>query len=1024
DPLCGDGTLLDLDNLLGNADPGTWSVVSDPAGSNPAVIDGNFFGGNGADPGDYILRYTLDSIVPGCPEFAEEIVTVVAPPSLLAGPDANACVGNNVVITAFTDSSPILDWWTNGTGVLEASGTLTADYIPSFEDTLAGQVTVYILASDSAGVCTPVLDSTVLTIIPPPLVELSDSTLSTCQDPTNAIPVSLTDLIVGSDTVGTWIELTSSGVDISDPSSVNFQGIDPGVYTFTYTTNSAVLPCTEKTFMLYITVEDCSCPGIEVLTPHWVCQSDTALDLSTLVADSLSGTWSIIMQPSPSNPGMIDDTLFTFADAAAGTYILRFQLDSVPMPGCPDTALAEVTVRPPPQVSILADTAICDAAPVLVSGQISGSVSSVLWITAGDGQWSDDGVLTTVYIPGSEDVSDGVVQWSLVAIDGTGVCPSDTAFWTLGINSSPYALLSPGPAVICNTSADGSVLDLMQFVIEGDQNGIWADTDSAGVDLINPDFVDFDGIPAGTYSFTYTTQSAVAPCSEATYTIEVVVEDCTCPDLSVTPTAGPVCNMGGLALADLVLSSEPGVWSVFAAPSGSAPAVIEDDSLLNVAGADSGLYTLVFVLAAPEDGCPDSAFATVQVEAFPDTISTLAECSGPDTYSVTLEVLALDVTAGAGMLTFLGGTSYLVEEIPDSMALTFELANGVCINTYTVGPVDCSCALEVAASGDVTICAGDSVVLSAEVTQGDPANMFWLISPDTVFSESISVNTSGTYVVVINDLLGCLASDTVEVVIAGNLDAVIVPLDPNCPGENDGALTIESVAGAVGALQLALNNGAAVEIDTLPYTIAPLSPGSYSLELADSLGCSASFEFDILPATGGSIELGPDQEIPLGDSVLVTLISDFAPAWIHWEPPWTDSLTISRWFAPVSELGISVQVADDAGCTYRDSLVLTVFERPEETGLYVPNVFSPNGDQVNDRFTIYTDGEIIELNIFDRWGNQVFGRRGFPAAQPLLGWDGRFSGQDAPAGVYVYVAVVRPAGAEAQMIAGDVTLIR
>lgn len=107
-----------------------------------------------------------------------------------------------------------------------------------------------------------------------------------------------------------------------------------------------------------------------------------------------------------------------------------------------------------------------------------------------------------------------------------------------------------------------------------------------------------------------------------------------------------------------------------------------------------------------------------------------------------------------------------------------------------------------------------------------------------------------------------------------------------------------------------------------------------------------------------------------------------------------------------------------------DSLVHLVLERYQ---VYIPNAFSPDGNGGNDIFTIYGDEdimEILQLRIFDRWGAQVFLGRGIAPGSEIGGWDGRYAGKAAPAGVYVYQAQIVFDDGETREVAGTVTLIR
>ena len=88
--------------------------------------------------------------------------------------------------------------------------------------------------------------------------------------------------------------------------------------------------------------------------------------------------------------------------------------------------------------------------------------------------------------------------------------------------------------------------------------------------------------------------------------------------------------------------------------------------------------------------------------------------------------------------------------------------------------------------------------------------------------------------------------------------------------------------------------------------------------------------------------------------------------------------------------------------------------------VFVPNVFAPNG--VNNIFRpqlSFGDLAEYELNIYDRWGGQVF-----QSTSIDKGWDGRRNGEVMPQGVYLYFISLRLAGGETVELQGDVMLLR
>ena len=94
--------------------------------------------------------------------------------------------------------------------------------------------------------------------------------------------------------------------------------------------------------------------------------------------------------------------------------------------------------------------------------------------------------------------------------------------------------------------------------------------------------------------------------------------------------------------------------------------------------------------------------------------------------------------------------------------------------------------------------------------------------------------------------------------------------------------------------------------------------------------------------------------------------------------------------------------------------------------MYAPNIFSPDGDGVNDVFTIYARGvtEIRSLQVFDRWGAEIFLVEHLQPNDELRGWDGRFRGKELNPAVFVWQAVVEFVDGEVEVYSGDVTVQR
>ncbi len=110
-------------------------------------------------------------------------------------------------------------------------------------------------------------------------------------------------------------------------------------------------------------------------------------------------------------------------------------------------------------------------------------------------------------------------------------------------------------------------------------------------------------------------------------------------------------------------------------------------------------------------------------------------------------------------------------------------------------------------------------------------------------------------------------------------------------------------------------------------------------------------------------------------------------------------------------------------CYTHKKITIEVLETEEED-IYIGNIFSPNGDNIND--ILYIQGsENITLDaykIYDRWGNLVFNLSELEINNNQAGWNGYYKGTKMIPGVYVYtIDYTKNGGPELKI--GTVTLI-
>lgn len=255
------------------------------------------------------------------------------------------------------------------------------------------------------------------------------------------------------------------------------------------------------------------------------------------------------------------------------------------------------------------------------------------------------------------------------------------------------------------------------------------------------------------------------------------------------------------------------------------------------------------------------------------------------------------------------------------------------------------------------------------------------------------------------------------------------------------ALLIQSFDDDI-AFSLAICPGDEVELSALEYgrtfiwndgstgpTLSIFTEGQY--QVAAITACDTLLvNFDVL-ATDINVSFDPEEyEIRLGDSIqLVPLVfNEGSTTSYYWTAPEGSGLISCKecpqiTVTPFYDTEYTVVVENDAGCIHS----ATVLVRVDRTLRYfAPNIFSPNGDNINDDFYFRIRGvaSIHRFVIFDRWGDVLHTSNTSMMRDPEVLWSLRNIRDANLPGVYVWLAEVEYIDGSHEFISGDVTLIR
>lgn len=294
---------------------------------------------------------------------------------------------------------------------------------------------------------------------------------------------------------------------------------------------------------------------------------------------------------------------------------------------------------------------------------------------------------------------------------------------------------------------------------------------------------------------------------------------------------------------------------------------------------------------------------------------------------------------------------------------------------------------------EALICDNEPYILNP-IVSNNAVDFSWLpitnLSNPNVINPTVNLSETTTYTLTATDASGCVGTASIELNYGGDIPFSLA--DYAICANQDTTLTLSNIT--------EINWSPTAGIDD-PQSFTPtLSPSETTTYIVSySNACIAITDtFTVTIFSDGVINAGDDEFIFAGESVQ---LNGTANAPFHWEPATglSDPSILNPIASPVSTTTYTLMSGDTSGCISNDEVTVTV---DNSASILAPSAFSPNGDGVNDKFRVFTNGidKLIRMEIYDRWGKVVY------STSDIAGeWNGIHKSELCDVGVYVFVIV-------------------
>ena len=754
-------------------------------------------------------------------------------------------------------------------------------------------------------------------------------------------------------------------------------------------------------------------PSIDLPDPGFLSCIDTSLqiELDTSAFQNIQFEWT------SENDSIISRSNFQITLSDIGIYTVKLR-DSLNACEFQDSFDVRAPIKPSVELSSI-DTLTCDRTVsqiginhsetnLLFTLVVLPSLDTILQTTSNN---------LSVTEPGN---------YQLFAIDTLSFCETDTAFRVAQNLETPILEF---PESLTRTCAD-SILRI-EGTIQGVNNYEFQWRNSQGTLLK-------EGQVSGNSTIFYETEDS------DTYFLEVkdlktgclandttiIVPDVNLPSISLTQMDTITCRTPSIVIS--AAGSSTGSNFQYAWLDLQGDVIETNTNQIDIT--EPGTY--VFQIVNTDNGCKNQKEFTIaeNVELPPIAVDTGMPftCSnevvnwsyrGEENIPVNFSWIGGNAEVGSD-----SSISIFANNVADVYTLIVERVDNGCIDSIQIEPEwDTIPPTAIIDSVPKLPCSDEAVILSGSSSSPTGELSFEWRNNGNRLSENteIEIQSEGLFELwVQNENNGCRDSTSASV-LANPIVDFNGQVNPLLCTRNFGEIQVDSIIGGTPPYQFQLQNQAPQSSPLF----SNLEPGRYTLQITDALGCTSQKEFLIDSLIDLQLNLTPELVLDFNERYRIDLRvnrTDDEISSVQWTPIQQLSCgqCLSPWLTAQFDQEFLVEVEDIFGCTAEAALRLSVEFNPK---IFIPNVFSPNGDGINDFFFPNAGPSVVnipEMLIFDRWGNLLFEQQNFLPNAPSEGWNGRYKGQVMDPAVFVYLIKVELLNGEIITLTGDVTLVK